>query len=33
MVQTQEYLVAPLGAGKFNKWQDELNRLAEEGGI
>lgn len=30
MVQTHEYLVAPL-AGKPNVWQEELNRLASKG--
>jgi hypothetical protein len=31
MVQTHEYLVAPLVAQKPDKWQEELNRLAQQG--
>lgn len=31
MAQTNEYLVAPLVAGRPDKWQEELNRLAEQG--
>jgi hypothetical protein len=31
MVQTHEYLVAPLVAGRPDVWQEELNRLAQEG--
>ena len=30
-VGTHEYLVAPLVAGKPDKWQEELNRLAQQG--
>ena len=32
MVQTHEYLVAPLVAGKPNAWQEELNSLAQQVG-